>query len=68
MPAIYKNCCTVSPSLLRHFPAIQQPLILRCITDKFAAHILKMYIGLPIQPSTLGAFMEFPTRSSVKTI
>jgi hypothetical protein len=46
MPAVYKNRCTASPSLLWHFPAFQQPLILRCIADKFAAHIQTMYIRL----------------------
>jgi hypothetical protein len=34
MPAIYKNCCTVSPSLLRHFPAIQQSKRLENVAGK----------------------------------
>jgi hypothetical protein len=54
MPAIYKIAALLRQVCLRHFPAFQQLLILSCITDKFAAHIQKMYIGLPIQPSILG--------------
>jgi hypothetical protein len=36
------------------FSGISAAAYLRGITDKFAAHIQKMYIGLAIQPSTLG--------------